>query len=89
MERVDSSVYPSDSASQVQNIQERDKRYQQSFNEKEDREYEEEINQETQAEIATRLRDCVVKYMSTCDKLKKLLAATRDLRKERKVWNEI
>lgn len=84
MERVDSSVYPSDSASQVQNIQERDKRYQQSFNEKEDREYEEEINQETQAEIATRLRDCVVKYMSTCDKLKKLLAATRDLRKERK-----
>lgn len=82
MESLDTNVYPSDSASQVDNIDDRDKRYQQSFSEKE--EPEQEMNQETQAEIATRLRDNVVNYMSTCDKLKKLLAATRELRKERK-----
>ena len=84
MEHIDTSVYPSDSASQVQNIQERDTRFQRSLDKREDSDSGDEMNQESQAEIATRLRDCVVKYMSTCDKLKKLLAAARDLRKERK-----
>lgn len=84
METIDTNVYPSDSASQVHNIHARDKRYQQSFSSTDQIEPEEEMNQETQAVIATRLRDTVVNYMNTCDKLKKLLAATRDLRKERK-----
>lgn len=78
---MDTSVYPDDSASQVHNTHERDERYKQTL---ESTDTQEEMSQETQAEIATRLRDSVVKYMSTCEKLKKLLAGARELRKERK-----
>lgn len=84
---IDTNVYPSDSASQVHNTHERDERYRQSLGQspdEPDNSNEEEMTQESQAEIATRLRDTVVKYMGTCDKLKKLLSAARDLRKDRK-----
>lgn len=85
---IDTNVYPSDSASQVHNTHERDERYRQSMDQSSgqlgDSNDQEEMSQESQAEIATRLRDTVVKYMGTCDKLKKLLAAARDLRKDRK-----
>jgi hypothetical protein len=81
---IDTNVYPSDSASQVHNTHERDERYRQSLDQPDDSNDQEEMTQESQAEIATRLRDTVVKYMGTCDKLKKVLAAARDLRKDRK-----
>jgi hypothetical protein len=80
---MDNAVYPSDSASQIQNAQERDERFKDVLTE-ENPNPEEDQSQETQAEIASRLRDNVVSYMNTCDKLKKLLSATRNLRKERK-----
>lgn len=79
---MDRNVYPSDSASQVQNTVERDERFKDPM--AEDSEEDEVVSQEQQAQIASRLRDSVVQYMNTCDKLKKLLAATRELRKERK-----
>jgi hypothetical protein len=79
---MDTSVYPSDSASQVQNTIDRDERFKDPM--VGDLEEDKVVTQEQQAEIATRLRNSVVQYMNTCDKLKKLLAATRELRKERK-----
>lgn len=73
------SILPEDSASQVDNLKERNERFQ--------REYDnppEQPTQETQAVIATRLRDNVRSYMEKNEKLKKVLAAARELRKERK-----
>jgi hypothetical protein len=78
---MDRNIYPSDSASQINDTQERDIRFSDALTE----EPEEELTQESQADIATRLRDNVVSYRETCAKLTKLLAATRDLRKERKI----
>lgn len=66
-------IYPEDSASQVHDSKERDQRFQ-----------EEMPSQESQSQIATRLRDNVVSYMNACDRLKKLLNGARELRKERK-----
>lgn len=67
------SIYPDDSASQVDNIAERNERFNQEI----------EHTQESQAEIASRIRDNVKAYMGVSDKIKKVLAATRELRKER------
>lgn len=80
---MDRTVYPSDSASQVHDSAERDERFRDPLGHDSTTE-EDEPTQESQAEIATRLRDNVISYMGACDKLKKLLAAARDLRKERK-----
>lgn len=72
-------VYPDDSVSQVGNMEERNRRY-----EKEAEPDYSPPSQEDQAVIATRLRENVREYMDAELKLKKLLAATRELRKERK-----
>ena len=80
---MDRNVYPSDSASQINDTVERDARFSDPLDH--ETHDEDEMTQESQAVIATRLRDNVISYMDTCDKLKKLLAATRDLRKDRKI----
>jgi len=69
------SIRPEDSASQTENLKERNERFMRE---------ETPMSQETQAVIATRLRGNVKSYITTCDQLKKVLAAARELRKERK-----
>lgn len=68
------SLLPEDSASQVEDIQERDQRLLQ--------EPENEIH-ESERDISMRIRDNVTKYMSSNEKLRKLNMAVREIRKER------
>lgn len=69
------AIRPEDSASQTGNLKERNERFMKD---------EEPMSQESQAIVATRLRDNVKSYITTCEQLKKVLAAARELRKERK-----
>jgi len=87
-------IHPDDSASQVGNLQERNERYQQEFNNhpiqygQEDMESDRDTTTQSlsrveEISIATRVRDNVKEYLLTMDKLKKIQAVGRDLRKRK------
>jgi hypothetical protein len=68
------SLLPEDSASQVGDVQERDRRLLQDT--------ENDVH-ESERDITLRIRDNVTKYMGVNEKLKKLNTAVREFRKER------
>lgn len=90
-----SDVYPDDSVSQTGNMEERNHRYERDFSSNPIQHIPQmapphlphtavERTQENEASIAERVRTNVREYLETEDKLKRLLAATRTLRKKRK-----
>jgi len=82
-------IFPDDSASQTGNLAERNERYREEFNENPIRrhETEEDINptlKEDETTIASRVRDNVRSYLEIENNIKRLLAKSRELRKEKK-----
>jgi len=72
----DDEIYPDDSASQVGGGKDESGGGAESFRN-------ERHTQESEAVIASRVRDNVKEYLEVSDKLKRILSATRDLRKRK------
>jgi|AntAceMinimDraft_6_1070360.scaffolds.fasta_scaffold00027_56 hypothetical protein len=84
-----SDVYPDDSVSQTGNIEERNQRYSRDLSGDEahisqPRSDARMPSQEEEAHIAERVRTNVREYLQIEDKMRRLLAATRSVRKQKK-----